>query len=104
MKNIERPIKDIKIYSISNIQIEERKLNDVVLDSIEDVKKVTGDFRQEEIINKWNNLLNKNKDVLIVSFNIQVSSGTYIRGLTEEVEKHIGVPVVLYKLVRTQIL
>ena len=39
----------------------------------------------------------------IFTLKLKVSTGTYIRGLTEEIEKEIGQPVVLFSLKRSKI-
>ncbi len=50
--DIIRPTREVKIYSISDTQISQIDLHEAVKEIIEDIKKVRGDFRQEEIIEK----------------------------------------------------
>jgi tRNA pseudouridine(55) synthase len=106
-KEIERPTRDIKIYSIRDIVIKEVDLNDVILNSIEDIKRVEGDFRQGEIITKWEEVMTGQAKpaphIQLISCTLKVSSGTYIRGLCETLESQLDVPVVLHSLVRTQV-
>ncbi|MEY4440411.1 MAG: tRNA pseudouridine synthase tRNA pseudouridine55 synthase [Candidatus Parcubacteria bacterium] len=120
--DITRPTRDIKIYSVGDIKIFEVELHALVYEIIEDIKKVRGDFRQEEIITKWKELISHPELVLgprnkttrsrvkpgmtcvLVSCLLNVSSGTYIRALTENIEQAIGRPVLLYKLIRTKVL
>ncbi|MEN9921302.1 MAG: tRNA pseudouridine synthase tRNA pseudouridine55 synthase [Candidatus Parcubacteria bacterium] len=120
--DIVRPTRDVKIYSVSNIQISHIDLHELVRQIIDDIQKVKGDFRQEEIIPKWKELLcqpelvsgSRNKTTgsrvkpgmtcVLVSCLLNVSSGTYIRALTENIEQTIERPVLLYKLIRTKVL
>lgn len=110
--NIERPKRNIEIYSVSNIKIYKKDLENLIKDNIKDIKNVIGDFRQGEIIDSWNDLLDsrlrgndekKEENLQIVSCNLKVSSGTYIRTLNEYIEEKSGIPSVLIKLVRTKI-
>ncbi len=59
------------------------RMEDAVREKIEIVKKVQGDFRQKEIIDSWNKILEKypNRKCLIATFEATVSSGIYIRTL-----------------------
>lgn len=104
--DIERPTKEIKIFSVENIEYREIDLEEVITDIISDIKKVEGDFRQEEIVKGWEEVrecAGRPKAAQLVSCTLHVSSGTYIRGLCEVLEEKLGVPVVLYKLVRTKV-
>jgi tRNA pseudouridine(55) synthase len=102
--NIDRPSRSIKIYSVSDIKVLEVNTKDLITQNILDIQKVEGDFRQSESADSWNMLLDKIPDnVQIMSCVLKVSSGTYIRSLTENLEKELDVPVVLQKLVRTKV-
>jgi len=130
-KEIERPSKQIKIYSAELIKGEEnvflRKITAGELQNYltENINKVKGDFRQTEILEKWQGILKSastektsttNSPIAnfptaefpvsefpIFTLKLKVSTGTYIRGLTEEIEKEIGLPVVLFSLTRSKI-
>jgi len=101
-------IKDIKINSV--YKIGSGKLLKYVLKKI---NKVSGKFRQEEIIDKWKEVLKgsedresaryRNKDpptqplnvlqtrlFFVVDVTISCSSGTYIRAIAEDVGKDFG--------------
>ncbi len=102
--DIERPKRNIEIYSVSDIKIYEMKLDTVIQKNIEDIKKVVGDFRQNEIIDSWNKLSLNSIKVQIISCKLKVSSGTYIRALNEYLKENTGIPSVLIKLVRTKVI
>lgn len=117
-EEIERPSKQIKIYNVELIgdadnnffkKITSTKLQNYLTDNI---NKVKGDFRQSEILEKWQGILQTVdsptaefpvSEFPIFTLKLKVSTGTYIRGLTEEIEKELGAPVVLFSLKRSKI-
>lgn len=115
-EEIERPSKKIKIYTAElgeSRAIESTELLKYLTDNI---NKVKGDFRQLEILEKWQGILKSEKNTAdsptaefpvsefpIFTLKLKVSTGTYIRGLTEEIEKELGAPVVLFSLKRSKI-
>ena len=117
-EEIERPSKQIKIYSAELINATEnllfRKITASELQNYltKNISKVKGDFRQSEILEKWQGILQTVdfptaefpiSEFPIFTLKLKVSTGTYIRGLTEEIEKVIGSPVVLFSLKRSKI-
>jgi tRNA pseudouridine(55) synthase len=73
------------------------------------IRKVTGDFRQKQILTKWQNTLTSiNNDFSKFKFKVakikfRVSGGTYIRSLVNEISKEMQLPITLLKLKRTKI-
>jgi tRNA pseudouridine(55) synthase len=111
-EEIERPSKDITIYSASLLENRTISLPELQKHLIDSINKVKGDFRQQEILTKWQGILegldsptsnSPTSNFLIFSLKLKVSTGTYIRGLTEEIEKTLSLPVVLFSLKRTKI-
>lgn len=77
--------KEVEIYSLE--QIEEREISaSVVLAEISRrIALVQGDFRQEEILSAWGNLLGTSSETFrIVKFKINCSSGTYVRSIANQ--------------------
>lgn len=104
--DIVRPARDVEIYSIEDIKVEETDFYDLREEIIEDIQKVKGDFRQGEIIESWNKIAAQASPApqsTLVSCTLKVSSGTYIRSLAEYLGKELNRPVILYRLVRTRI-
>ncbi len=102
---IEIPIKTSKIFSIK--LLEEYSLNsEEILKQIKSrIKKVNGDFRQEEIIQTWEkNLKGKNEEFQIYKIEVKCSSGTYMRSLAEAIAQSLGTCGMAWKIKRTQIL
>lgn len=78
------PTMDGKIKSLELKNIRKESLEDIWQNSLEVIKKVDGDFRQEKIINNWQDFLKENteKKYTIATFEVSVSTGVYIRTLS----------------------
>lgn len=102
-EGLEIPKQTVTVTSISNIRMASVVIEDLVQEITENINKVTGDFRQEETINKWNGVLSENKDkrVDLVLFTIEVSGGTYIRGIVHELGQRLGIGACIIRLKRT---
>jgi tRNA pseudouridine55 synthase len=71
------------------------------------IKKVKGDFRQEDILKIWQKNLNVKHRVLnkffIAGFKVKCSSGTYVRGIANEIGKRVKIPALAFSIKRTRI-
>lgn len=100
---IEIPIQNMNVLKVNNISTQEiapSKLLDQITKSI---KNVSGDFRQQEIIKAWEQLLDEQQTFSTISLTLSVTSGTYIRSLADLLGKHLGTDACLLTLKRTQI-
>lgn len=101
---IVRPERKVKIYKISNIIISEISKDEIIKDCINIIQNIEGDFRQREILETWDKLIKVIPEkVQTIAFEIEVSSGTYIRALAEQIGNSINCPVLLYTLIRTRV-
>jgi tRNA pseudouridine55 synthase len=104
---IEIPTHPIEIYRIEDIQVRKITQEDILerVGAITDL--VQGDFRQDEIKKKWDEIMRSRvepgKTSSLVSFRVKCSSGTYIRSLVHELGKNIGSEACIFRLERTQI-
>lgn len=101
----EMPTKEVEIFAIEQIgsrMISGQKIADTV---IENVAKVTGDFRQEETIKKWREFaLNTNiTKFMLIKIKVSCSSGTYMRSLAYRIGKDISIPSLAYSIKRIRI-
>ena len=101
------PTHKVKIESINFLDSEEKSSTILEKEIVERILKVKGDFRQEEILNAWKEFcarqdLVQNK-FLLVNCVAEVSSGTYIRKLCEDIGKKIGTPALAWRIKRTKI-
>lgn len=97
-----------KVYEISG-----KKL----LKSIkEGIAKVSGDFRQEEILKRWEEVLGetpsgitatspfaKGREFPVVKLVISCSSGTYVRAIAHELGEKLGTQALAMHILRTKI-
>lgn len=103
LDEIEIPVKDMQIYSLSNLQVEPRSTNKILSDIEGRIKLVRGDFRQNSIINAWQDLLNENTNLHVAKLTIEVSGGTYIRSIANKIGQDLGCGAILLNLKRTQV-
>ncbi len=99
------PIKKVMIHSLELQEIKTVSLNELLDAAIVIIKKVQGDFRQEEIIEQWMKMREMDGDRLIsiVTIRTTVSSGTYMRSLAEKLGELLGIPALAYRIKRTAI-
>jgi tRNA pseudouridine(55) synthase len=68
------------------------------------IKKVKGDFRQEEISILWEkSLLNSSSIFFLASFQIKCSSGTYVRDISNSLGENMGIPALAFSIKRTRV-
>jgi len=101
----EMPEHEVTIYDF--------KYKDSTMISKEELRKeirsrinlVTGNFRQDEIIKKWEEVLDASdkKEFEILSLVCSCSSGTYIRQLVADIGEKVGMPLVTYSIKRTKV-
>ncbi len=105
LSEIEVPSHEVYIENIEikkTYEISGKKLMKYITESI---AKVKGDFRQEEILAKWHEVLDDNTDenFKIIKLVISCSSGTYVRAIAHELGQSIGTPALAMHILRTQI-
>lgn len=95
------PKRDIEIYDISFWGFREISGGELLEEIKRRVVLVSGDFRQEEILNKWESLLaEKSEEIfLIAKASVSCSSGTYIRGLVDS----LSFPATTFSINRTRV-
>lgn len=87
--------KDMRIVSFSK----------AVEEKVEVIKGVAGEFRQEEIIQGWQDFLkeNKNKECVVATLEASVSSGVYIRTIATLLGEALGGHALAYSIKRTSV-
>ncbi|MDQ5971282.1 MAG: tRNA pseudouridine55 synthase [Patescibacteria group bacterium] len=93
---------------ISNIElIEESKITKTKLAKYikENIGKIKGDFRQEEILEKWNEVLQNSteEEFVCIKLKIACSSGTYVRVVAHELGESVGTQALAMHIKRTKI-
>jgi tRNA pseudouridine55 synthase len=103
IEEVEMPAKQIKIFSIEHLNTRLVKQEDVLEEILTKVDLVKGDFRQEDIRAKWKNSIQKGEMCLISHFKADVSSGTYIRSLAQDMGKKLDTSALAYSIKRTRV-
>ncbi len=73
---------------------------------IEDsVARVTGDFRQEEVLRTWKRHLKKegDREFTAATVRIECTSGTYARSIAHGLGEELGVPALALHILRTKV-
>lgn len=105
LDQIKLPVHQIEIYALEKVSfksIDKKELQALI---IKRINKVTGDFRQEQILEKWQEFFvhtNYNK-FPVAGYKIKCSSGTYIRALAHELGNKLAIPSLALKIKRTKI-
>ncbi len=100
---LDTPERGIKIFSLEHINTRLERQEDVLTEILNKVDLVKGDFRQDEIKSKWKESLVLGEKVLISHFKADVSSGTYIRSLANEMGHKLGTYALAYSIKRTRV-
>lgn len=105
VEEIEIPEKRIKIFSLEHIHTRGITGKEVLQEVEAKIKLVQGDFRQEKVLSSWQNSLIAipKESFLISKFRIDVSSGTYIRGLAHEMGQYLSTGALAWSIKRTRV-
>lgn len=106
-EDVDVPDKKIFIKKLKFEKIKEIN-NKKLFENIEKrIKKVKGDFRQDEILQIWHKNLNVQHPMLhkvfIGSFKIKCSSGTYVRNVSNLLGDKIHIPALAFSIKRTKL-
>lgn len=105
LEEIDIPIKTTEIYDTEVLDSCEIKSEDLLNKITEKINKVSGDFRQEKTLKKWQERLRGNKTIkyLVVKARFSVSSGTYVRAIAHLLGQEFCVGAILFSLKRTRV-
>ncbi len=105
LDEIEIPEREVEVYDVEFLGDREIDGEELLKNIQERVGKVKGDFRQKEILEKWEKILSKNREVHfpISKVKIKCSSGTYVRGIANELGKKLRVGAIAFSIKRTKV-
>lgn len=101
--DIDLPSREVEIFELKlcgTRSIYGKELLNNILNKIDLVK---GDFRQEQIKEKWKSVLNESISYEICKIEMHCSSGTYVRALIRDLSKKIGIPMCANSIKRTAV-
>ncbi|MBT6254047.1 hypothetical protein HOI83_02345 [Candidatus Uhrbacteria bacterium] len=100
---IEKPKKNMTVQDVRVVKTEMLNAGDVLLDVERTISLVSGDFRQDEAVESWKRALDGVDELLVVTAEFDVTSGTYIRTLVDTVGEKLGCGGLLLHLDRTRL-
>ncbi len=104
LDDIEIPEREMEIHDLQFLGWKDINSKDLLKNIEKKISEVRGDFRQEEILEKWREFLHANNfNFKIAKIKAEVSSGTYMRTLAHEWGKALGVPALAFHIVRTRV-
>ncbi len=101
MGDVQIPEKKAVIYSLEILGTEYVDTEALKKEIMEKIKKVKGDFRQKEIVERWEKIFEEEKGkYIVVKIKVSCSSGCYIRSIANEVGERLGTGAILLHLRR----
>lgn len=99
------PAHEVEVYSFLYKQMRQITKEALHTQIVSMITQVEGDFRQQEIQQQWSEYFNttQKKEYTILSFVIECSSGTYIRGLVHALGIALGTGAVALDIHRTKV-
>jgi tRNA pseudouridine55 synthase len=99
------PTRTVTVYNIALAGVYKVSEPQLLSYIEENVEKVNGDFRQEEIMRLWKQNLKKNgeREFPCATIKISCSSGTYARSIAHGLGEHMGVPALALHILRTRV-
>ncbi len=101
---LEAPEREVNVKSLSLHKMRIISAESLLKNLNKRIPKVQGDFRQKEILKIWSKNLQKSKNkFLIGNFSIKCGSGTYVRGIANDLGVKMGVPALAFSIKRTRV-
>lgn len=107
LSDIEIPSKEVEVKELALIDHRTISGSELLEDIINRLQLVKGNFRQDQIIQRWQAVFESNKleshKFTIYKLKAHVSSGTYIRSLVNEIGKLLQTRAITYSIKRSAI-
>jgi tRNA pseudouridine55 synthase len=104
LNEIDIPRREIEVMEIKMLGVDSIPVRTMLKGVSERVSTLKGDFRQSEILKRWELMLkgHEDKELTILSAQAHVSAGTYIRSICHELGKNLGTSAVALEIYRTR--
>lgn len=99
------PTKEVKVFRFELLKDENIDASDIAETILENLRKIKGFFRQNRIIKQWENFFeeNQNHKFKLLSFEIDCSSGTYVRSLAHNLGQELRTGAIAFEINRTKV-
>lgn len=99
-KNFKR---EVTIFELTFKGVRRLAVREFVDRTADRLARVSGDFRQTEILTRWLKHLPGRGEFQLASFLVSCSAGTYLRVLGPEIGRELGKPALVYTIQRTRV-
>lgn len=105
LSEIKIPKHKVELYSVKYLSRKEISKEDLLSDIKSKIEKVSGDFRQEEILDSWQETVSKmDFDTFVLdTIEMSVSSGFYVRQFVSDLAKQCGACGLTFHIKRTKV-
>ncbi len=102
---VDIPSHEVLVFEINFLERRNISGSELLKDVEEKISKVSGDFRQKEILNEWRKVLNENLNIefTIDKIEAKVSSGFYVRQFVNDLAKTFGTTATTFHIKRTKV-
>ncbi len=102
-EDVEAPEREVKVKSLKFLKLRKIKSEALLRNIKTRIARVSGDFRQKEILKIWEKDLNHKNTYYVVKFKIKCTSGTYVRSIANNLGDKINTPALAFSIKRTKI-
>jgi tRNA pseudouridine55 synthase len=102
-EEVEVPKREVNVKNLKLLKIRKIIGKNLINNIEKRIKKVKGDFRQEEILKIWKKEIELKEQYFIASFKVKCSSGTYVRGIANSLGNKAQIPALAFSIKRTKI-
>jgi|AntRauTorcE11897_2_1112592.scaffolds.fasta_scaffold00394_22 tRNA pseudouridine(55) synthase len=104
LEEVSLPKRSVYVYEASCADLEKIDDNYIINYIINYITNVSGDFRQEKIIERWKEvLLGKEIQLPLAHCRVSGSSGLYVRRLAYEIGRELKLPSLAFSIQRTDV-
>jgi tRNA pseudouridine(55) synthase len=96
------PTKQGKIIDLQLIKNETLEMAKVCEYAVTTINKISGDFRQQQIIKQYIELSNSKYDINITTFRVKTTKGLYVRQIAQDILKANNLTGTTYSITRIQ--
>lgn len=99
------PLKEIEIFNFKLISVNKISSQIISQEILQNLQKIKGFFRQKRIIKYWQKFfeINRDHDFITANFEIECSSGTYVRSLANRMGQVLGCSAIAFEIYRTKV-
>lgn len=106
LDNINLPTRQVQIHKITLLESRRMPKEEVLYKVREIIPRINGDFRQEAIVDRWNEILDCHQSpetFYLAKLVVGCEAGTYMRWLAGSIGNSRGIPSIAYSIRRLKV-